>query len=102
MSMTDEDRAKLVKAVQQLHVDSLHSILHGVESIIDGRVAAVYIARAGQILATLRKYKATNEAEIAALAEHLVESAMSDENAGGAHTEDGLPVLTPDDKKRLH
>ena len=101
--MTDEDQAKLVKAVQQLHVDSLHSILQGVESIIDGRVAAaVYIARAGAILATLRKFKATNEAEIEALAEHLVESAMRDENAGGAHTEDGLPVLSADDKKRMH
>jgi hypothetical protein len=98
-----EDEQMVAAVLTRLHCDALNNILRGVESIIDGRVAAaIYIARAGAILATLRKYNATSEAEIQALAEVFTEQAMRDELAGNAHTADGLPVLSDGEKKRMH
>jgi hypothetical protein len=103
MSKIPEDEQMVAGVMQRMHVNALNNICRGAESIIDGRVAAaIYIARAGAILATLRKYSETSEAEIQALAELFTEQAMSDELAGTAHDAGGLPVLTDSEKKRLH
>lgn len=86
-----------------LHVDAMHGILSSVEHLVDARVAAsVYIARAGQIMATLRKHGLTNRDEIEQLAEMLLLSSMTDKNAVAAQGADGTPILTAEEKGKLN
>lgn len=91
----------LVLATMQ--VDALHEVCAGVEKIVDARIAAaVYVARTGQILATLRKHKLTDRNEIEQLVELLTVTAMSDTAAVAAQDTSGMPILTPEEKAKAH
>lgn len=93
----------LVMKVMAHHVDAMHCMLDGAERVIDARAAtAVYIARAGKMLATLRVRGLTTREEIEALAEQLTLDAMSDSSVVSAHDPLGRELLTPDNKAKAN
>lgn len=99
--MTNDELRSL--ALATMHVDAVHEVCAGVEKVVDARVAAsVYIARAGRILATLRKHKLTNRDEIEQLSELLVEQAMTDKAVVAAHDVSGAPILAPEEKAKVN
>lgn len=101
--MSNEEQSRRAIAMATMHVDALHDVCAGIEKIVDARVAAaVYVARAGQILATLRKHKLTDRNEIDQLAELMTVTAMTDTAAVGAHDPAGDPILTAEEKAKLN
>ena len=104
MSQQDDDQRKAALRAQALmQTSAVHSILDGLELVCDARfVAAAYVTRAARIMATLRVRGLTERNEIDAVAEHFLLMAMDDKNAGAAHDNDGLEIISPADKQRLN